>query len=577
MGALQKLLARIVSQLRGLNLSQRLAIVLGGVLVAVSVIWMISWAATPEMVPLLDQDLEPAELATVRSGLELMNERFELVGQKVMVRADANRQVILAHLQQQDKLPNDTSIGFDALVKEANPWISQAEHERRWAVALKHEIEQVLSQFDGVRTARVFLPMATQSRTLVTRTAPAATASVTLVMQGGRRVSRELALAAARQVAGAVRGLSVENVEVLDGNGVSAIDWESESSGMSALDRKRREEERMIQKKIAAQLADPSCRVAVQVELEHTNVNIESETPSKPVDVEVETTDRETTRVRSSGQPGVQPNVGVAAGGRAADESTVEGTSRVRSVPAITRKQEATLPGSVKEVWAAVSLSHSYLASICRRRSPDVTSPTEEQVEEVFREEQARVVSQLTKLVRPQDAEHVDVRWHYDAVEEMEPAATAGSTLDETFNLVQRWGPQSGLGLLALLSLGLMLRMARKSDSSEAFGLEIGLPQEAIEAAQQAAKDASSAARQRQRRSGERAAQGGEEDVLTVGTEAVGQAAATEGVLVAQEVDERTVQTHKMLSQISDVVERDGDSTSALLEQWVQQTDSFKK
>jgi hypothetical protein len=206
MESLQKLLARVFTQTRDLSRSQRLAILLGGLLVGVSLLGLLRWAATPEMTPLLDQELQPDELARVRTGLELIKEPFRLVGQKILVRADANRSAILAQLQQQDKLPSDTSAGFSALVKESNPWISQAEHERRWTVALKQELEQVLRQFRGVKSASVFLPLNQERRRFAQQEA-AATASITLVMAGGEPVGRDLAQAAAGLVCGAVRGL----------------------------------------------------------------------------------------------------------------------------------------------------------------------------------------------------------------------------------------------------------------------------------------------------------------------------------------------------------------------------------
>jgi len=573
MESLKKLLRQLMAQLRDLSRSQRLAILLGGLLVAVSLIWMIQWAATPEMVPLLDQEFAPEDLARVQHGLELMNVPFKLAGHKVMVRADASPHVILARLQQQDSLPADTSVGFNALVKESNPWISQAEHERRWTVALKYELEQVLKQFGGVRSASVFLPMAS-GRARFARAEPAASASVTLIMEGGQPVSRELALAAARLVAGAVRGLSPLNVEVVDGNGVSALNWETETSGLSALERLRRKHEQETREKILRQLADPNARVGVQVELEHTDQSIESETPAKAVETRVETTNREMTRARPSGQPGVQPNVGLSAGGRLADEHTVEETSSTELRPGLTRKREATPPGRVKEVWAAINISRSYLESVYRQSYPDAPAATEEQIQQVFEREKPRVISQVTKLVKPQDEEHVAVDWYYDTAlkEELAPRASA---LDETFRLVRQYGPQSGLALLALISLGMMLRLARRSDVAESLGLELGLPKEAIAAAQQAAKDVEQVSQQRRRKVA-LTGPGITEETLGGEPAAVGQAAITEGVLVAQEVDERTVQTNKMLEQISQVVEADPEAGSGLLEQWVQRSDSYK-
>jgi flagellar biosynthesis/type III secretory pathway M-ring protein FliF/YscJ len=574
MESLKKLLAKMLTQFADLTRSQRVAVALGGVLAAVSLIWLVHWAAVPELVPLLDQDLEPAEVARIRDGLELSNQPFKLVGHKVMVRADASRQVILAQLQQQDRLPSDTSAGFDALVKESNPWISQAEHERRWAVALKHELEKVLRQYAGVRSASVFLPM-NSGQPRFARTEAATKASVTLVMHGGAPVERELALAAARLVSGAVRGLPLRNVEVLDGNGTSALDWESEAAGISGLDRRRQKHERDVRTKILSQLPDPQARVGVQVELNLTDQSRETEIPSDPVPTKEETTAEETTRVRPSGQPGVQPNVAVSAGSRLADEHTSKETATAEFIPGFTRTREATPPGAIREIWAAVYISHSYLERVHRRQNPDADAITANDIQGVFEAEKPRLISQLTKLVKPQDEEHVAVDWYYDTTLD-ERLPVQASVMDDAFQLAQRFGPQSGLALLALLSLGMMLRMARRSDSGESFGLELGLPKEAIEAAQRAAQDVSGAAEGRRAEGRGRASDGGDgEEILEGGVQPVGQAAATEGILVAQEIDEKTVQTNKMLEQVAQVVRSDAEQAAALLEQWVQRTDAY--
>jgi flagellar biosynthesis/type III secretory pathway M-ring protein FliF/YscJ len=578
MESLQKLLARISTQLRDLSRAQRLSILLGGLLVGVSLMWMLHWAATSEMVPLYLQDLQPEDLDRIQTGLETINEPFQLVGQKIMIRAGANRHAIQAQLAQQDKLPSDTSAGFNALIKESNPWISQAEHERRWTVALKHELELVLSQFRGVKSASVFLPL-NGERQRFARQEAAATASVTLAMNGGEPVGRELALAAARLVCGAVRGLPLRNVEVLDGNGVSALDWESEAAGISGLDRQRRKYEQDIRAKIVSQLPDPKSRVAVQIELELTNRSSELQAPTDPVETKVETTSERTARARSFGQPGVVPNVGVSAGAPGADEGTSKETNNTEYTTGFKRSQEATPPGGLKEIWAAVSLSRSYLENVFRQSQPGAGDPTEQQLQQTFDREKLRVVSQLKKLVKPQDDEHVAVDWYYDTVLEPDQAPVRATTTDDALYYVQQYGPQSGLGLLAVISLGLMLRMARKRDAGESFGLEIGLPKEAIEAARRAARDVARAARSEEGRHA--AAPGGSnqgaDEVLEVMPAAIGQAAMTEGVLVAQEVDERTVQTNKMLDQVAQVVDTDSETAATLLEQWIQRSDTMER
>src|SRR5574341_655407 len=134
MASLQQSAGNVVRQLRELTLSQRLAVLFGALLVAASLIGMAQWAARPEMVALLEQPLTSDDLATIRSGLLAMDEPHRIDGSRVLVRADSNRQAILAQLGQMDKMPSDTSIGFAELVREANPWLPQEENNKRWTV-----------------------------------------------------------------------------------------------------------------------------------------------------------------------------------------------------------------------------------------------------------------------------------------------------------------------------------------------------------------------------------------------------------------------------------------------------------
>ena len=57
MAAIQKSLGQVVTRLRDISTSQRIALLLGGVLVALSLLWLVQWAASPVMTALLDQDL----------------------------------------------------------------------------------------------------------------------------------------------------------------------------------------------------------------------------------------------------------------------------------------------------------------------------------------------------------------------------------------------------------------------------------------------------------------------------------------------------------------------------------------
>lgn len=582
MAGLQKTLAQILMRLRDINTSQRIALLLGGALVAVSLIWLVQWAATPELVPLLDQDLRPEETALVRAGLESMGERCDVRGNRVYVRASANRQALLAQLQQQEKLPANTSAGFEALVKQSDPWISMEESNRRWTYALQKEIELVLRQLNGVQSASVFLNLGTH-RTAFVRTQPPSSASVTLVMKHGDEVPRPLALAAARLVSGAVAGLPTHNVQVVDANGRVAIDWDSEQDATTQLDRKVAKEELRYAEKIRLQVPDPKALVSVQVALNSTTSNTQTETPLKGVPRIERTTRDESVRGRSSDQPGVQPNVGITAGSGGMAESQQQETSETQTEVGLARKVEATPAGDVEKVTAAISLSQTYLEGVYRRANPEAEAPTDEQIEGVFTREKTRLLAQVVQLVKPQSEENVAISRYFDTAGVPVQAGPTG-TLDSTMDMVRRYGPQGGLGLLALVSIGLLLRMARKTDIGESFGLELGLPEEAIEAAKAAAADMSTVANRPEfNRAAQRGASGAAQAGATTAVAAesglaapIEQAAITEGMLVAQEVDAGTVQTRKMIDQVSQMVDTNAEVVAALVEQWVQRNEQFR-
>ena len=578
MAALHQTMSQVLARLRDISVSQRVALLLGGALVAVSLIWLVQWAASPELVPLLAQDLQPEELGLVRKGLESMGEKYQVRGSRVYVSPAANTQAIIAQLQLDEKMPANISTGFAALVEKSDPWISLEENDRRWTLALQREIEHVLKQFQGVQSASVFLNL-TGRRPGFSKLPPASSASVTLVMKHGDEVPRELALAAARLVSGAVAGLPVRNVQVLDAGGGSALDWDSEQDAGNALHRLRLQHEQHYTETIRRQVPDPKALVSVQVELNSTTTSSQTETPTKGVAEKEETTSDRQTRVRRSEQPGVQPNVAVSAGSGGADETTGKESSKTEMRVGTAVKSEATPAGDIKLVTAAISLSSSYLESVFKRTNPGGEAPTDAQLEEVFQRERTRLAAQVARLVKPQAEENVAISRYYDTASQPVAAAEPVRALDQTLDLARRYAPQTGLGVLALISLAMMLRMSRRASPSEAFGMELGLPREAIEAAKRAAGDVAAASRS----GGGRAAPsmvsppagaGGQDAEATVLMD-VEQAAAMEGILVAQEVDPSTVQTRKMLDQVSEMVKTDPDTVAAVLEQWVQRHDTY--
>lgn len=594
MGSFQNTLAGALRQLSGMNVSQRVAIALGVAMVIGSLVWMANWAATPEMVPLLSgQSLSDTEIADIRSGLQAMNETHKVDGSKVLVRADANRAAILAQLGMMNKMPADTSIGFAEMVKEANPWLPQEENNKRWTVALTTELSRILGQLNGVKSAKVFLNLNPRDRGF-SRNQPESKASVVLTMKSGEPVGRSLATAAAKVVSGAVRGLPVQNVEVVDAAGRTALNWEDEGvDSAPGLTRLQKQLEQETAAKIADQLSfDRNLRVSVQVVLDRSAMVKNEATPIDGVEVEKIKTEQTTSRNRNGGQPGVEVNTGaVAASGGTGGDVNTSTSEEIRSQPGMTHTTTTNPAGTVRESFAAINVSYSYLAGIYKRRNPD-KEPGEVDIQSIFNEQKTRIENQAAKLVQPPNAKQVAVDWYYDSVEaEAGSAGTASASagVDMPYDLAARYGPIGALGLLALAAMFFMFRMARQKDAGEVFGLELGLPKEAIEAARKAADDIDAVAgtieRSSGRAAGGRAARGtggaarsdgaymGEDDGSIASVIPVPMGLAAEGVLEAQEVDERTVQINRMVEQVGAMAKEDEEGIGTLVEKWIDQTD----
>lgn len=577
MASVQEQLSHAVSQLRDMSLSQRVAVGLGVVLIAGSLAWLTHWAAAPEMTALLPMDLAPDDLARVRAGLERMNEPFQVSGSKVLVRKTANSAALLAQLQMTDSMPADTSTGFAQLAADANPWISQEENNRRWTLGLMTELGKVMRQMSGVRDAHVFLNIS--GRSGFSRVQPEISASVTLTMKGNEPVPRKLALSAASLVSGAVRGLMREKVQVIDGGtGQSAIQWEDEGAGsVGGLHRLQAEKERMLETKIAHQLDfDPRVRINVQVQLDHKATDkIDRKVTDGPVKEEKTITKKMGT-ASPSGQPGAQANVGAVAasggGGEFTDSEETQSTHEPSEETTTTRIE----PGDVQAVTAAINLSYSYLAGVWKKHNGADKEPKKVDIEAVFKEQETRIQGQIAKLMVPPKPEQVAISW-YDDIETL-PGVTAPGTTSTAdtgaVDMAMRYAPVTGLGVLSALALAMMLRMAKRSDVGESFGLELGLPKEAVEAARRAKEDIHKykpRVHHAQHAEGDGVSTAGPQITMPP-TAPIPWGAAADGVLVAQEVGEDMVQVNNMLAQVDSVVATDDQGVAAIVESWIDQS-----
>jgi flagellar biosynthesis/type III secretory pathway M-ring protein FliF/YscJ len=115
----------------------------------------------------------------------------------------------------------------------------------------------------------------------------------------------------------------------------------------------------------------------------------------------------------------------------------------------------------------------------------------------------------------------------------------------DTTGLLRLYGPQAGLGLLALMSLFFVTRLASRASTVSA-GAHRTIPHPSPNV---------------------------EEPMLNVGSQTIGKAiVSSDSVLTGREVDEDTLRYQELGEEVSKLVESDPEGTAALLRRWVEES-----
>src|SRR5207247_2222903 len=128
--------------------------------------------------------------------------------------AAADRPRLLAQLHQSRALPAKTSISFEKLMEESNPFIARDEAQWSKERALEVELSNVLAQFDGMSDAKVFIQIPQHRR--IGMDAAKASASVYVRCKAGAGLDKAAIASIADFVSGAVEGLTADGVTVVD-------------------------------------------------------------------------------------------------------------------------------------------------------------------------------------------------------------------------------------------------------------------------------------------------------------------------------------------------------------------------
>lgn len=544
---------QVSQQLRSTTLSQRIAFGLLAVLLVVGMWGMISWGGEPDWGPLLDQSFTAEEIQRVQNELSLAGVQSQVKNDRVEIRAsDEERQRVQALLVERGALPTDTTLGYAALVKENSVFVG--EQKSRWLESrgLEAELSAVLRRFQGIKDARVLITVPPKRG--FGRAESTSSASVALTMQDGQELDKQRIMAVANFVTGAVPGLELKNVRITDGKKSYRPPEGGEQLPTELLEQQQHIEDRYTQK-ISDQLRHiEGVVVNVHAKLRTANERSQQEVYGPPVIDRETTTTEEMSGGTKAAEPAVRPNTRAGLG----DGATASANTKEETDSSFNNKRDVKMTvidemrGSVERVTASVSVPRSYLERILGGDAKAKGGS----VEKIAASELPRIRALVKPLIDATKDDQVVVDWYYDlpaGAPSAEPAAQAG-----VMALARDYGPKVGLGLLALGSLFVVMRIARKASAS------LGMPQPATAGAPAQEWGGPSTVYYDEPTS----------DVsplrsLESGPVTVGEARELQGVLMGHEVDENTVRTQQIVKQIGQLVKEDASTAAGIINQWV--------
>lgn len=560
MDRLRNLMAFIQSRLAMLSLSQRIAIGLCAALIAVSFLWLLQWSTTPDLEPLLARELSYTELQNAEEALRSNGITFEASGTTLLVKP-ADRHNALRLLHASNALPEGSLYDMAAAVANQNPFQPPEQREYAHNYAMGNELAKIIATSPFVREARVFLNPRSKRRLGAAADMP--TASVAITLQPGHDMNDSMVENFAKLVAGAVAGLKPHNVTISDvRTGRShSLPAPDDAAGMDALSLEKKREDH-LRSKILGTLADvPGVRVAVRVELDPAK-RVTQKVRHDPPQPKMESTQSsENSAGGGGGEPGVQANLGQSITEGASGQSNSTEDSKVENFePKLSQTETVEqFPYAVKKVTAAVGIPRSFIGGVFKLRYPEKSEPKDDDPEFIgIRDEQVKwVKSSVEKIIMAKNNDDVEVAVYPDMEWTGEggswsrqpgapPVVQAGAEGLDTLGLLRTYGPQAGLGLLALMSLLFVTRLANRAST-----VSTGAYRSAAAAPPPPA---------------------GEEPILNVGPHPIGQAVvSSESVLTGREVDDDTLRFRELGEEVSKMVESDPEGTAALIRRWVEE------
>ena len=547
MDFLKNQIVRLQEQFKTLNATQKM---LAGALVAIIVMTLYGWsnfAGRAEMEPLLNQAMSSEDMGEIQKQLASAGIKYRLVGDRIEVPADRKYEAI-AMAGFAGALPRDTGKGFDDMTAKMSPFSSTLEQAAALNRGKQNTLSQILRYFPRVRNAAVIIDP-TKERGFGNGTEPSATVYLNLRSKGVP--DQRLINAAADMVVGAVANLKRERVRVIVDEASYTPRGSDDLGGIDPNLRLGilRSNEQYLREKLMvlfSHIEGVRVDVSVMPNLDQTETTKSTVDPTNKVQLVVsEETQTEENKGAgtSGGDPGMVANGQLGMGGAAVGGESVGGTHEKMSTQSKVDWGTGKLhvikpPGDVKITSASMLVPRSHFVQVLKKMGGSEKEPDQAALDKFIAGEvvKLKVGLKTTLALASDDAVYVDSFTDLLPLAMGIPQAAGTSmTILATDHM-----KEITLGVLALVSLFMVSMMVKKS-----------VPRVTSSSSSSSPPPLKASPR------------------LDANEEMVGEVSENNPVLEGMELDEESVRSQQVISQVSNLVGENPEAAATMVKRWM--------
>jgi flagellar biosynthesis/type III secretory pathway M-ring protein FliF/YscJ len=560
---LRRAIETIRKNLSGLKAGQWMILSLLGVILVMSLVLVAIWSGSGAM-----KELMPTATAEEQQRaipvLQLHGIKTETRNGKLFVR-DSDQIQALAAVYQSGQQPNNSVLVFDNLIKNQS-WLNSKEQNRQaFQATLNNYLSSIISRFDGVRSANVFVDA--PETVGIGQPTRAPKASITIFGKTSTPLPQSTIDAAAKMVAGSVSGLEVSRVSVTEGAGrPRKVAGEEELTAgtyrenAAALEKQFREKIYNLVQHIDGVVVEVTATLDVTKSRSQILKNLPVGQGSVSVPKKESSTTSSQTDAATGAEPGVRSNTqaNISTGGGTGSKNEQNQDDTEFAVGIGTENKQVDDPGGMPtRLVATVNVPRGYIIAAIKSEAPPVegdakpVAPDPTAITTRFGLEEASI----RKALEP----HVKTRAPNGQMVEGEVVVTlvsgesfasgaggsggpgslagVGGTLGSILAMGGGLVEKALLGGLAVISVGMMLLMVRRAGKR----LVVPTAEELV----------------------------GVPPQLQAKDDLVGEADESETAIAGIELGEAEIRADKIREQVADLVKSSPEVAAKMLNRWI--------